>query len=60
MGDPARPSFWRRILVVIDDALPMPPGERVERDDDGTDRSQHVRLRLKLQMLSKRGKGGSR
>jgi len=38
----------------------MSPSERDERDDDGTDRSTARKLRLKIHMLEKRGKGGFR
>lgn len=55
-----RPSLWRRIIAVIDDILPMPPEQREARDDDGKDHSAARKLRLKLHMLEKRGKGGTR
>ncbi len=54
------PSFWHRLLAFLDDLLPMPPAERAARDDDGKDHSAYRKLRLKLHMLEKRGKGGYR
>ena len=55
-----RPSLWRRILALLDDALPMPPDQRAARDDDGRDHSEYRKRRLRLHMLEKRGKGGFR
>jgi len=59
---PAR-RLYRWWSSIIDDALPMPPDEREERDwtpissDEQSDRRKD---RLKLHMLEKRGKGGYR
>lgn len=52
-----------RIVALIDDVLPMPPDQREARDrrptgDDEVARRR--RLRLRLHMLEKRGKGGYR
>lgn len=54
------PTLWRRLLDLLDDALPMSPADRAERDDDGRDHSAERQQRFRLQMLGKRGKGGSR
>jgi hypothetical protein len=55
-----RPSILSRLVRVIEDGLPMSPAERDERDDDGVDRSDARKLRLRIHMLEKRGKGGYR
>ena len=55
-----RPGILIRLLRALEDGLPMSPAERDERDDDGTDRSDARKLRLKIHMLEKRGKGGYR
>jgi hypothetical protein len=50
-------------LALVDDALPMPPDQRSRRDAVplGSDEvSRRQRLRLKLHLLEKRGKGGYR
>ena len=60
MANKPRPSILRRLLRVVEDALPMSPADRAERDDDGTDRSEARKLRLKIHLLEKRGKGGHR
>lgn len=55
--------YWRAVKSFLDDALPMPPGQRQERDwtpDAGEDQSRRRKLRLRLHMLEKRGKGGYR
>ena len=54
-----RPSLWRRLIALLDDALPMPPDQRAARDD-GRDHSEYRKRRLRLHMLEKRGKGGFR
>ena len=56
-------SLWRSIRSVVDNALPLPPDQREDRDWTPTpDQEQSARrkLRLKLHMLEKRGKGGYR
>lgn len=56
-------TAWRRVIAFIDDALPMPPGERDERDSAGEDReelSSRRRRRIRIRLLEKRGKGGYR
>jgi hypothetical protein len=53
----------RWLLALVDDALPMPPDQRSRRDAVplGSDEvSRRQRLRLKLHLLEKRGKGGYR
>ena len=55
-----RRSLWRKLLALLDDALPMPPDQRAARDDDGRDHSAYRKRRLRLHMLEKRGKGGFR
>jgi hypothetical protein len=55
-----RLSLWRRLLALLDDALPMPPDQRAARDEDGRDHSPYRKRRLRLHMLEKRGKGGFR
>jgi hypothetical protein len=55
--------FLRRLWSFLDDALPMSPGDRAERDwtpESGDVESARRKLRLKLHMLEKRGKGGYR
>lgn len=55
--------FWWAIRAFLDDALPMPPRQRKERDwtalSDGEE-SEQRQQRLRLRMLEKRGKGGYR
>jgi hypothetical protein len=55
-----RPSILIRLLRAMEDGLPMSRAGRDERVDDGTDRSDARKLRLKIHMLEKRGKGGYR
>ena len=55
-----RKSWWRRLFLRLDDWMPMSPDERQQRDDDGTDKSEARKQRLKFHMLEKRGKGGYR
>jgi hypothetical protein len=53
----------RWIVRFIDDALPMPPEQRDEREwtsTPGDEQSARRKLRLRLHMLEKRGKGGYR
>ncbi len=56
----------RHLWSILDDALPMSPDDRAERDstrepgDSGEAESARRRQRLKLHMLEKRGKGGYR
>ena len=53
----------RRLMDLIDDALPMPPSQRQQRDrvpESGEEVARRRSLRLKLHLLSKRGKGGYR
>lgn len=48
---------------MMDDALPMPPGQRAARDwipIGSEEQSRRRKLRLRLHMLEKRGKGGYR
>jgi hypothetical protein len=61
------PSIWRRLVTrltaLLDDALPMSPEEREQRDTAGLDANDVAarrRLRFQLGMLEKRGKGGPR
>lgn len=52
-----------RLLRFTDDALPVPPDQRAEREwtpESGDSQSRRRKLRLKLHMLEKRGKGGYR
>ena len=60
MTDRSRASVWRRLLELLDDALPMSPQDRARRDDDGRDQSAYRKRRLRLHLLEKRGKGGYR
>jgi len=60
MTDRSRASVWRRLLELLDDALPMSPLDRARRDDDGRDHSAYRKRRLRLHLLEKRGKGGYR
>jgi hypothetical protein len=56
-------SALRRIVALIDDALPMPGDQREQRDwtpMDSEEVARRRRLRLKLHMAGKRGKGGYR
>ncbi|MEO7869207.1 MAG: hypothetical protein ABIS42_01215 [Candidatus Limnocylindria bacterium] len=51
------------MIDLIDDALPMPPSQREQRDwvpESGEEVARRRSLRLKLHLLSKRGKGGYR
>lgn len=52
-------SLWRRAWRALEDLLPGPPDRR-HRDESGRDRSEERQRRLKMQMLEKRGKGGTR
>ncbi len=55
--------FLRRLWSLLDEALPMSPGDRAERDwtnETGDAESARRKQRLKLLMLEKRGKGGYR
>lgn len=62
--------MWNRLLRMsrwfgrqVDDALPMPPDQREERDwvpESPRERAGRRLLRIRLQMLEKRGKGGYR
>ena len=64
MTRPRRGSgVLRRLMDLIDDALPMPPSQRTERDwvpESSDEVARRRSLRLKLHLLSKRGKGGYR
>jgi hypothetical protein len=54
---------WKRVLGLLDDALPVPPDQQEERDWTGESSEQVAsrrRLRLRLHLLEKRGKGGYR
>jgi hypothetical protein len=54
---------WKRLLGTLDDALPMPPDQRAERDWSGETFSQasdRRLLRIKLHGLEKRGRGTGR
>ena len=56
-------SLWSRVIGVADDSFPMPPGEREERDwtpESSETTSERRRLRVKLMILEKKGKGGKR
>jgi hypothetical protein len=56
-------ALWTRAIAFVDDALPMPPDQRQERDwtpESPQSVSDRRRLRLRLHMLEKRGKGGPR
>jgi hypothetical protein len=56
-------TAWRRVIAFIDDALPMTPGEREERDSAGQDPeelSNRRQRRIRIRLLEKRGKGGYR
>jgi hypothetical protein len=56
-------SLWSRVTRVIDDSFPMPPAEREERDwtpESSETVSDRRRLRLRLVLLEKRGRGGKR
>lgn len=55
-----RSTWWHSVIKWLDDALPLSPVDREEREDDGRDNSASRRLRLKLHQLEKRGKGGYR
>ena len=62
MAGPLRRAF-ARIIEFIDDSAPMPPDQREERDwtpRSNEEVAQRRRLRLKLHLLEKRGKGGYR
>jgi hypothetical protein len=55
--------IWRRLAGFIDDALPMPPDERMRRDwsdESSADDSRRRQRRLHLRLFEKRGKGGYR
>jgi hypothetical protein len=55
--------MWRFVARLVDDGLPMSPDDRAARDWDATsgeEQSRRRRLRLRLHMLEKRGKGGYR
>ena len=55
--------FRQWLVSFLDEAMPMPPGQRAERDwfeESGDERSRRRKLRLRLHMLEKRGKGGYR
>lgn len=56
-------GLGRIIGRLVDAVMPMPPDQRAERDwtpmPDG-EQSERRKLRLKLHMLEKRGKGGYR
>lgn len=60
MGSKVLPEIWRRLIALLDDALPMSPRDRAARDADGRDHSERRLLRFRLHMLEKRGKGGFR
>jgi hypothetical protein len=54
---------WTRFVAFVDDSLPMPPDQRRERDwtpEDSESVSRRRRLRLKVGLREKRGKGGFR
>lgn len=56
-------ALLHKLVRLVDDVVPMPADQREARDwqpigDDEVARRR--RLRLKLHMLEKRGKGGSR
>ena len=56
-------SLWSRVVALVDDSLPMPPEQRAARDwtpESSESGSARRRLRLRLHMLEKRGKGGFR
>lgn len=59
---PRRSSVLNRMLAWIDDALPMSPHDRAERDwvADGEADARGREGRLKQHMLEMRGKGGYR
>ncbi len=53
----------RSMMAFVDDALPMPNDQREERDSvptSGEEMSRRRRLRLKIRMLEKGGRGGFR
>ncbi|HEX6475154.1 MAG TPA: hypothetical protein VF114_08740 [Candidatus Limnocylindria bacterium] len=54
---------WRQLLRIADDALPVPPDQQAERDwtaESSTREAGRRRLRLRLHLLEKRGRGGYR
>jgi hypothetical protein len=54
---------WHRVVGATDDSLPMPPDQRAKRDwteASSETESSSRKLRLKLHLLEKRGKGGYR
>ena len=60
-------GFFRRIgkrlRTVADDLLPMSPGQREAREwtaESGEEQSARRKVRLRLHLLEKRGKGGYR
>jgi hypothetical protein len=64
MAQPASSkNLWARIAAWIDDALPMPPDQREERDetqDAGTtdaELSKRRQTRLRIRAKEKEGKG---
>ena len=55
--------FLHGLLAILDDAAPMPPDQRAERDwtpDTSEAESARRRLRLRLHGFEKSGKGGFR
>jgi hypothetical protein len=56
-------AAWARLARFVDDALPIPPDQREERDWSGETGEQEAarrKRRFQLRMLEKRGKGGYR
>jgi hypothetical protein len=56
-------GIWARITAWVDDALPMPPDQRAERDEAGIppeELAERRRTRLEIRGYEKRGQGTGR